>query len=529
MADPSAAIPFTPCHLAAPGLPGRVAAECGTFDVPEDRSRPMGEDNRIALRVARLPAVSRSPAPDAMTFLAGGPGQAATESYVALAGALSSINRKRDILLIDQRGTGGSNALACPEAEARLAERVEAQEAAVAEAAEEDAAALAEREDRGDAQVEEGARGGETSAQPGAWDPSMLREMAGACLDELPGDPRFYTTDAAVADLEAVRAALGYAQLDLVGVSYGTRVAQRYLATHPERVRVLVLDGVVPPDLVLGIDVATVAQAALDDLHIRCAEDPACAGAFGDPGADFEQVLSRLEDEAARVRVTHPTTGEAETMRLTRETAAGATRLLLYAPETAALLPWLFDAAERGDYAPLAAQSLLVGEALDASITTGLSYAVSCAEDAPFLDAETIAAGAEGSFLGAQVGEALLAICGAWPEPTSPTVPAVIAPTGVPALLLSGAVDPVTPPAHADRAAASLTNALHVVAPGQGHNVVARGCLPRLVTAFVEEADTAALDPSCVETMGPPPFLLGPAGPYREVGTGDAASEVLGP
>jgi pimeloyl-ACP methyl ester carboxylesterase len=472
-----APIPFDPCHLAAPGLSGRLSAECGTFDVPEDRTRPMGDGNRISLRVARLPAVSRSRAPDALVFLAGGPGQAATESYVPLANALSSINRKRDVLLVDQRGTGGSNALVCPEAEARLAALDETEEV--------------------------------------DWeDPEVAAKMAAECLAELPGDPRYYTTAAAVADLEDVRAALGYDSLDLLGVSYGTRVAQRYLATFPERVRLLVLDGVVPPDMALGADVAPAAQAALDAVLARCAAQPACVAAFGDPAADFAEVLDRLADETPRIELVHPTTGETTSLRLTRAMAAGATRLLLYAPETVALLPLLFDRAARGDLEPLAAQVLLVDEALDASITSGLSYAVSCAEDAPFFTAAEADARAEGTFLGNQVSGGLLAICADWPAAEGIEPPAAIAPSDVPALLLSGAEDPVTPPAYAERAAASLPNARLIVAPGQGHNVVARGCLPRLVTAFVETADAQALETDCLATMSPTPFLLGPAGPY---------------
>ena len=261
-AEPAApGIALSPCRLAAPGLAQRVPAECGTLEVVEDRAAGSG---RVALRVAVVRAVNPVDGGDAVFLLAGGPGQAATEAYPAMASALEPIARRRDIVLVDQRGTGGSNALDC-----------QMDEAAVDTTADLDAVA----------------------------------DAAAACRDGLEADPALYTTREAVEDLDAVREALGYEAVDLVGVSYGTRVAQSYARAHPERTRALILDGVVPQELALGVGMAAASQDALDAVFDRCEADPACRAAFDDPRAAFADLTS----DAARPSpafMPDPTTAE---------------------------------------------------------------------------------------------------------------------------------------------------------------------------------------------------------------------------
>jgi len=455
-----------PCHLSAAGLSERLPADCGTLSVVENPADPAGR--QIDLRVAVLRARGRNPASDPLFFLTGGPGQAATESYLQMGGAFAEINRQRDIVLVDQRGTGQSNPLDCPQVEDPLA----------VDTMEEVAAAAAD------------------------------------CAAGLDADPRFYTTAIAMDDLDRVRAALGYEQINLYGVSYGTRAALAYLRQYPERVRAVILDGVVPPEEALGVDVARDAQRALDLMFDRCARDADCALAFPDLRADFVALAARLDAAPAPVTVDDPLTGERVSFDYTYDAFAGTVRLLSYAPETVALLPLLIHTTQaREDLSLLAAQSLLVGGQLSESISQGMGYSVLCAEDAPRLDPAQAEAQNAGTYLGDAQTDQIEAVCEAWPRGEIPAGFGAPVTAATPALILSGEADPVTPPENGEQVASTLPNSLHLVAPGQGHNVILRGCLPRLAADFIAAASVAGLDAACVSEIEPMPFFVDFTGP----------------
>lgn len=460
-------VALTPCRLSEPGLTAAtIVAECGVLTVPENRGTPGSRS--IDLRVVVLPAISRGAAPEPLFLLAGGPGQAASEAFTPLLPALSQVNQTRDIVLVDQRGTGGSNPLSCP----------------------------AEAE------------GLETSS--GAPDDPAVQAWWRDCLASLDADPSQYTTEIAARDLDEVRAALGYERVNLLGVSYGTRAALTYLRRFPERVRALVLDGVAPPEMAIGAAMGRDGQRALDLIFDACAADAACAAAFPQLRADFAALLERLAAEEPSVRLDDPYTGAPAEVRLSRELASVTIHGLSYAPETAALLPLLIHTAQReGDLRPLAAQSLITSRQLADQIALGMRSSVLCAEDAPRYPA---AAAPEG-YLGDLMPRALGSACAVWPRgEVGPDFAAPIA-SDTPALLLSGERDPVTPPAYGEAVAAGLPNSLHLVAAGQGHNVFFRGCLPTVVAQFLEAGSAAGLDTSCVGRLGPPPFFTSFTGP----------------
>ena len=461
-------INLEPCQLGAPGLPARVEARCGTLSVPEDRANP--NSRQISLRLAVLPAVRRDPLPDPLVLLAGGPGQAATEAFVALVGAFDQIRRDRDIVLVDQRGTGGSHPLKCSTPD----------------------------------------------EQPGAGltSDAELTTWLADCLKNLDADPRLYTTSIAMDDLDAVRAALGYETVNLYGVSYGTRAALTYLRQYPQRVRAVVLDGVAPPDWPLGLTVGRDAQRALDLVFDGCAADPACQKAFPNLRDSFNALLQGLERQPVTLTLPHPRTGEPTELRLTRDMVALAVRLLSYSPETVALLPLLIHTARQsGDLSALAAQYLIVADQLGGSITAGMGYSVQCAEDMPAIDPAEAARVNAGAYLGTTVIDQLRKVCAVWPAGAAPANSREPVRSDVPTLLLSGGADPVTPPENGERAARTLPNSLHIVAPGQGHNVVFRGCIPRIVTTFINQGTVSGLDTACVQTLGPAPFFTSPSGP----------------
>jgi pimeloyl-ACP methyl ester carboxylesterase len=465
-AGPSSKVDMADCQLTAPGLTATVKARCGTWTVPEDRANAGGR--KVNLRVAIVASVSRSPAPDPLFFVAGGPGQAATESFVVLAGAFEQIRQKRDIVLVDQRGTGQSGALQCS------------------------------NED----QTDEALSLSDAEAQ------ARLKQEVAACLKGLKADPRFYTTPIAVRDLDDVRAALGYDKINLYGVSYGTRVAQTYLHDYPEHVRTVILDGVVPQDEALGLNEARDAQRALDLIFDRCGSDPGCQAAFPNVRAEFATLLAALEKEPARVTLPHPVTGKVVDVLLTRRQAGAAVRLLSYTPETAALLPLLIHTAAQGNAAPLAAQWLIVSEDLSQSVSLGLNLSVVCAEDAPFLQPEALAQANRDTYLQNGESDNIQFMCSVWPHGTLPADFKQPVKSTLPVLLLSGEADPVTPPANADRVAQALPQSLRLVVPGDGHNVIYRGCLPRVAADFVKSGTVQGLDTACVQDIGPLPFFV---------------------
>jgi len=458
-APPRGGVPLTPCQLEHPLTPLRVAARCGTLAVPEDRARPEGSS--IALAIAVIPAEAPTPRPDPVFVLAGGPGQAIREVFPLVAQAFGRVARNRDLVLVDQRGSGGSGRLACP--------ALEAPERLIS-------------------------------------DPGAERRAIGECARSLRADLSKYRTADYVADLEAVRAALGYERVNAVGFSYGTRVALAWLQAHPARIRSLVLDGVVPPTYAVGASAEEDGQRALDRLFGRCAADPGCVARFPAPGDELRALRDRLAAMPAPVRARHPLTGRALETTFGVDPLRAVVSAFLYQSETAALLPAMIHAAAEGDLGPLAAQAVAAAADLEAGLSRPLQLSVLCAEDLPFVGPGT-AAMETGLFLGRSVREGLRTACAAWPA-GSPDAPRERFRSEAPALLLSGEADPVTPPRWADALAKDLPNARQVVLAGQGHGVLVRGCVPRLVAEFLDAGSAAGLDLSCAAAIAPPPVFV---------------------
>ncbi len=461
-----AAPTFEPCRLEGPQGLRTVGAECTTLEVPEDPDAPDGA--QIELFVARVPALTATPRRDALTVIAGGPGQASTEFYASLAAAFERVQRRRDIVLVDQRGTGRSNRLHCPMLD---------------------------------------------DVEPANDINQQFETALEQCLDRLSGDPRFYTTSVAVHDLEHVRERLGYASLNVYGVSYGTRVAQHYARRYPERVRTLVLDAPVPTDVALGPDIAPLAQQALDRALDRCQRDPDCSSTFPRTARNLDELLDRLDAMPATLSWQDPVDGSLQEGELSANEVRGALRMLSYASETVALLPLLISEAHRGHYAPLKAQAEMVSDDLGDALAQGMHNAVMCTEDAPFFDVDADSRAAlEQTYLGPGLLASLERTCALWPEGVIDEDLRTPLSGDVPTLVLSGGADPITPPDYGDRVMAHLRNARHLVAGDLGHGLLPHGCVPRLVDRFIADADPANLDASCVERLAPVPFFLDFAG-----------------
>ena len=459
-------IAFEPCTLSGALASSSINAQCARLDVAEDPKQPHGR--QIPLNIAWLPASDKgTTAPDPVFFLAGGPGQAATEYAAEIDLALREVRKHRDIVLIDQRGTGKLSPLACRDANG-VALRLPTEDEADADA---------------------------------------LADYAARCAKALEGkaDPRFYTTTQAIGDLDAVRKALGVQQINLVGVSYGTRVAQQFAAKFPAHTRSLVLDGVAPNDLVVGGEFARTFERALERQSAHCQSLPTCRERYPrDLRTQLRGLKQRLEAAPVQVDFRDPATAQRRRDTLTADTVVGLTHLFSYMPQMMSLMPVVIDEADRGEYAPLMALAQLVTRNMDGQMSRAMQWSVICAEDA---DRYTLDPADADTVLGAETGPAFFAACKAWPHGARPANFDQPLKSNVPALLLSGEMDPVTPPAYGERVLEGLPNGRHFVLRGQGHNVGATGCLPKLVGQFIESLDAKSLDAKCLDSIGyVPPF-----------------------
>jgi pimeloyl-ACP methyl ester carboxylesterase len=458
-------IEFSNCMLALPGTTRSAAAQCGFLEVPENPGDPEGR--QIRLHVAYAKATSTDAEPDPLFFFAGGPGQAASETWVMIRQMLRRIRKTRDIVMIDQRGTGQSNRLEC----------------------------IAEEPADLNAEI----------------DLEYIARLTAQCAGELDGDPRFYTTTIAMQDYDLVREAMGYEQINLMGISYGTRSAQVYLRQFPERVRSVVLDSVVPMQLALGQEHAPMLDRAVHQVFEDCRTNTTCAELFPGHETELQALLEQLRAEPRMITITHPTTGLAEELRLSADTLAVAIRFLSYSSESQAVLPLLVhEALTSGDLSRLATQAMLVMSGLNEMLARGMELSVMCSEDFPFMDLD---ADYSNTIIGNIFLEAIASQCAVWPRGEVPPdfhQPVV---SDVPVLLLSGQRDPVTPPHYAAQAAETFTNSLDLVARGQSHSVLSNICFQDVATEFMVKGSIENLDIECVERIRPAPFftsLLGP-------------------
>lgn len=463
---PAAGLRLEPCRLQ--GVEN--GALCGRLMRPLDPARPQG--TQFELHLAVLPAVARNKKPDPVFFFAGGPGQSA----IALAGSISQLlartQNRRDVVLIDQRGTGLSAPLVCPEP-------------------------------------------APTTPLAEATDPARQAQMLKACalaLQKLPhGDLRLFTTVLASQDAEAVRQALGAAQVNLVGGSYGTRAALDYLRQFPQAVRRVVLDGVAPPDMVLPASFSPDSQAALDRLLADCEADAACSTRYPRLRAALTQLLGSLPQE---VTVIHPVTARPERLRLQRDMVLSLLRAPLYVPALASALPLAISEAAAGRFEPLLGVGLGMGGRRGMQLAAGMHYSVVCAEDLPRLAGSSEAAGAD---FGDQFARVYRQVCADWPRGPVPAAFYTLPPSPAPTLVLSGGLDPATPPRHGQRVARALGPlARHVVVPQAGHGVMGLDCMRDVLYRFIDATDAAAaqqVDAGCAQTLPRPGAFMLPAAP----------------
>lgn len=425
----AAAISLQPCEV------DDVKAECGTLAVPDG----------VRLNLAVIRAKERRD--DAVFVLPGGPGGGATRMASFAVETLGGGGR--DIVLVDPRGTGGSNPLHCDQ----------------------------------------------PPEDPFAdlFEPSRIA----ACRDKLAKttDLTRYTTRHIVGDLEAVRKALGYRQVSLYGTSYGTRVALEYMRRHPRSLRAVILDGVVPPSAAMPSHYAPYAQRSLQRVLDLCKRDEACRAAFPDLDGDLAKVLRAAEDGI-----------DVDGAKMGRGFFGEAMRNFLYSPSQYARLPYVIHAAANGDWKPIGEMARRYSRSIR-SVNLGMFLSVTCAEDLPRVNERAVREAARGTLLGAYRLDQQLGACRVWPRAATDKAMSQPVRSSIPTLLISGEHDPVTPPEFGDEVAKTLRRSLHVVVPHGSHGGT-EPCIDALLSEFIREGSVAALETACVKEVERPAFVL---------------------
>ena len=460
-----------PAHLKPCRLAGvEHEALCGVARRPLDPGQRAGPG--IDVHYAVLPALARNRQPDPVFFFAGGPGQSAMDLAGQVSRLLARVANRRDIVLVDQRGTGQSAPLNCdqPQPTGALADLV---------------------------------------------DSARAIQRLQACrlrLEQLPhGRLQHFTTHVAMQDVEAVRQALGATHINLVGGSYGTRAALEYMRQFPQGVRRAVLDGVAPADMALPASFSPDNQAALDAVIDACAEQKACATRLPGLRQRWQRLLASLP---RTVSAAHPVTGQVQSLELTRDSVLGMARSPLYVPALAAALPFAVHEAAEGRFEPLLGLSTALTSGRPVPMAEGMHFSVVCAEDLPRLAQSADRPGADFGEMAAQLYRQ---VCAAWPRGAVPpafyTLPSAPAAT----LVLSGGVDPVTPPRHGERVSKALgAKARHVVVAQAGHGVMGIACMRDVLFRFLDAAsDDEALkvEAGCAKDIPRPAAFLPPQAP----------------
>ena len=455
---------LSPCRL----LGFDRDALCGKLSRPLDPTRPSGP--AVDIHFAVLPAVARNKKSDPVFFFAGGPGQSAIDLAGPVSRMLGRFSNRRDIVLVDQRGTGRSAPLKCDD-------------------------------DRPTRPLRESA---DLSRLTDAW--VRCRQA----LSALPhGDLRQYTTTIAMQDADAVRRALGVTKINAIGGSYGTRAVLEYLRQFPQQVRRAVIDGVAPPDMVLPASFSTDTQAAFDLMLSSCAAEPGCAQAYPKLAEQWQALLEGLPRS---VTMRNALTGKPETLLLQREHVVRAVRGPLYSPAVASALPAAIQAATQGDFNALGALASGVGSGRpEQRLAMGMHFSVICAEDLPRQGQTQDAPGKHFEQIDARL---YAAACKNWPRGTVPPAFYDVHKAQSAVLVLSGGADPVTPPRHGERVAKALgALAKHEVVATAGHGVMGLPCVGDVLTRFIDaktDAEALAVESSCAAKTPRPLAFIAP-------------------
>ena len=445
-------VPLEPCRT----VDGNIEGLCGTVSVWENRELKRGR--RLALKVMVLPAPEVSAA-DAFFPLAGGPGSSAIEMYPTT-GYTNAIRKERDVVLVDQRGLGGSAPLNCDLRDLKNAQEVMGEE--------------------------------------------IPAERLRSCRKQLEhtADLTQYTTSIFADDLDEVRAALGYDKIDVFGTSYGTRAALVYLRRHGNHVRTIGLEGVVSPEYRIPLSFSRALQGSIDQIIARCAATTACQQSYPALRKEFDTLLARLDKAPAKAEVTVGTSKQ--TVTISKGLFVSTLRPALYVPQVINAFPLMIHKAYEGDWSLYASIAFQVRSAIDKAINRDLSISVACSEDIPGLTEAMIRDLSAGTYLGDYQVRQYQNYCKEWAQGRAPADFHAAIHADVPALLISGALDPVTSLEASRETARGLSNSQTVLLDNGTHGT-GSPCVDGIVARFVAAA--GRVDTSCTAEMKLEPFL----------------------
>jgi pimeloyl-ACP methyl ester carboxylesterase len=468
-----AEIELSPCSFSTAGAlwgnlrQGRLGAGealCGTHEVWENRSTREGR--RIGLNVIVLKATGGEPEPDPLFLFGGGPGEAVSQwGWVPL--EFAGIRERRDIVLVDQRGAGLSHPLACNPV------------------------------------------GSDDDFQ--AWlNPMLDADDVIACrerLEEL-ADLRHYTTANHADDIDEIRAALGYEQINLWGASYGTRPVLVYLRRHPEHVRTAAIHGVAHTAWKYPLHHAASGQRALDMLFEACRRDADCVEEFGDPAENLDRVMSLFFDGPVTATLSAPSGSGSVSVEVHRDVTTELLRSLMYSSGNAVRIPGILQrAAETGSLSELAQLTLDYQRGFQEGRNwfTGMWMSVTCTEDIPLITDADVETETAGTVFGDYRVRTHREACELWPQGEVPVGFSSMVRSDVPVFITSGDLDPVTPPSAGETVSEYLPNSRHIVIR-EGHGHTDNACYISVLASFLDRGTTKDLEISCLEAVDLPPW-----------------------
>jgi pimeloyl-ACP methyl ester carboxylesterase len=455
---PASRVALQPCKVA--GLEEEV--RCGTYEVYEDRAARSGR--KIALNIVVVPAQSATSAPDPLFWLEGGPGVGATGSAFAARAFLSDVRKNRDIVLVDQRGTGKSNPLVC---------------------------------DVGDSPDDLQKFFGGTP----------LRESMRICRETLEkiANLKMYTTPIAMDDLDEIRDALGYAKINIGGASYGSLASQVYLRMYPDHVRTVFLSGVATPNIKQPLQFAPSAQHALDLLFVDCAADPFCRDNFPKLHEEFDSVLARFNNGPLRVDMIRPGDKQKQSVLLYRDSFTDRLRLMLTTTGTARYVPAVIHKAFQNDFITFESAALITNPG--GGISRGMYFTVTCSEGARFITDDDLKREDAGTFMGESRARIHRDACNEWPRGDIPANYIELVRSNAPVLLIAGEVDAASGPWFPEAAVKLFPNGRLVKIRYYGHQF-GEPCTKGILSTFIEKGSAVGIDTSCTEAIRRPPFAI---------------------
>jgi len=437
---------LTPCFIDELAL----EVKCGSLNVPENWQQ--ADSRQISLNFVVIPAIAANAEPDPLFVLVGGPGQAGVELAPMLSRIFHRVRQSRELIIIDQRGTGKSSPLSCDD------------------------------DDSGDvyADIESNA---------------MVANVLD-CANSFTVDLAQYHTNNAVLDFDAVRQALGYQQINLYGISYGSRAALVYMREKPQVLRSVILDAVVPTQTVVG-PVGVQATRAFNLLLSQCAALADCQAAYPHLAADFQKIKHQLAAEPLTAQILHPVTAQPTLLKVDELKFISVIHTQLYSRATTEKLPFIISQFAKGNYLPFVG-ALSQTEQTSAGIYTGLNFNILCNEDMPRVTEQLLVLERDNSFAGDKFFRSVREVCQAWPKFSPPSNFSAPVRSAIPTLLLSGGLDPITPPSWGKLAANGLSNAKHYVAKQAGHGLITQTCAATMINQFLQHSSFTDIDAACL-------------------------------